>query len=402
MNYSIKLLAILSLFWMMGCTGQKNNETKAEQQEDKHAHDEPAEDMVHLVTQQMEVMEIEMGSFTNINLSSSVKSNGRLELPPHKKALVSSMLAGKVASIDVLIGQKVTKGQILAYLENPSLIELQEEFLQAFSNLEFQKTELQRAEQLYADSATSLQAVQDAQNDYNQINSMLLSSRAQLELLQLDVETITKGELVLKFPIKAPIPGFIHQINTNIGVYTLAENDLFTIVDNDHIHIDLRVYEKDIQRVEIGQEVDFTITSREDSLYRGRIFSVGKSFEDDPKAILVHAEIDNPTGNLLPGMYVDARIITNSETVMALPNDAIVNHEGLDYIFAMISKSNEEGHKDEYIFKKIEVNTGVSDMGFTHVVPAEYLPEEIKVVTKGAYYLMAEMNKGAGGHGHHH
>ena len=101
-------------------------------------------------------------------------------------------------------------------------------------------------------------------------------------------------------------------------------------------------------------------------------------------------------------MYVDARIITNNETVMALPNDAIVNHEGLDYIFAMISKSNEEGHEDEYIFKKIEVNTGVSDMGFTHVVPAEYLPEEIKVVTKVAYYLMAEMNKGTGGHGHHH
>ena len=79
--------------------------------------------------------------------------------------------------------------------------------------------------------------------------------------------------------------------------YTLAENNLFTIIDNDHIHIDLRVYEKDIQRVEIGQEVDFSITSRKDSLYRGRIFSVGKSFEDDPKAVLVHAEIDNPTGN---------------------------------------------------------------------------------------------------------
>ena len=188
--------------------------------------------------------------------------------------------------------------------------------------------------------------------------------------------------------------------------------------DNEHIHIDLQVYEKDIGKIRNGQKVIFSVASNPDLILQARIFAIGKSFEQEPKAMVVHAEIDNKQGNLLPGMYVDARIITNEDNVRALPDDAIVRDGGLNYIFVLkpastMSHSHADGkehvheaeddHSNEFVFRKIEVNTGASDIGFTEVVPAYNLPAHVEIVTKGAFYLLAEMKKGqGGGHGHHH
>jgi membrane fusion protein, heavy metal efflux system len=87
--------------------------------------------------------------------------------------------------------------------------------------------------------------------------------------------------------------------------------------------------------------------------------------------------------------------------VRALPNDAIVSDGGLNYIF-VLKPSSTDDHEDEYVFRKIEVNTGATDIGFTEVVPVYNLPEHVQMVTSGAFYLLAEMKKGEGGHGHHH
>jgi cobalt-zinc-cadmium efflux system membrane fusion protein len=161
-----------------------------------------------------------------------------------------------------------------------------------------------------------------------------------------------------------------------------------------------------MEKVKKGQKVIFTLAGKTDEIYEGSIFAVGKSFENQPKAMMVHAEIDNKTGHLLPGMYVDARIVTDTKKAKALPNEAIVSDGGLNYIFVLKPGSSEEEHEHkqekEYVFRKIEVNTGASDIGYTEAIPVYNLPEHIQIVSKGAFYLLAEMKKGEGGHGHHH
>jgi len=414
------LAIMLGIFFFIGCGPAEHVH-----EEEEHDHEEEAsKEEVHLVKRQMDVMGIELGNFQYLDLSTTVRSNGQLELPPQNKASLGAVMEGRVKSINVLEGDKVTKGQVLAYLEHPEFIELQEQYITLKSQLEFLEQDYLRKKALHEDSITSTKAFQNAQADYRSAQGELQGLTAKLEMLGLNVESVAKGNISGSIPLRSPINGFVRSIDVNLGTYVLPNEEIFEIVDNEHIHIDLRVYEKDIAKIENGQKVVFSLASNPDLLFEGSIFAIGKSFEDEPKAMVVHAEIDNKTGGLLPGMYVDARIITNAQKVRALPDDAIVSDGGLNYIFVLrpevtahIHDSGEEhahdeeeahkheeekSHEGEFLFRKIEVSTGAVDIGFTEVVPAFDLPDDLQIVTKGAFYLLAEMKKGEGGHGHHH
>lgn len=369
-----------------------------------HEHEEePNEDEVHLLQKQMEVMDIEMGKFQFLNLSTTVKSNGQLELPPQNKASVSSITDGRVKSILVLEGDFVKQGQVLANVEHLDIIEVQEAYMTTQSKLQYAEKDYERAKSLYADSVQALKSLQLKESEFTSLQAKLNGLEARLQLLGLEMEKVSSGDFVSSVAIRSPIRGYVRSIDITMGMSVLPNQTLFEIVDNDHIHIDLNVYEKDMNMIRKGQKVVFSLTNDADSVFEGEVFALGRAFEDEPKAMVVHAEIDNPDGNLLPGMYVDARIVTNDAKVRALPNDAIVSDGGLSYIFVLKPKSSaDQGHKDEFVLRKIEVNTGAKDIGFTEVVPAYNLPEHAQMVTKGAFYLLAEMKKGEGGHGHHH
>lgn len=423
---------LLLAFALMGCQPKEEEVHK----EDDHKEVE-ATNSVHLLQEQMDVMEILTGTFQQVNLKTTVKVNGQLELPPQNKASVSTLQAGRVRNILVVEGDEVRRGQVLARLEHPSFLELQEEYLTCLSEFDFLKKEFERKKLLLADSITAVKSYELAESNYKTKQGKLNALKAKLTLLGVDAGEVAKGNISGSIPIKSPINGYVRLVEVNMGMYIQPEQEMFEIVDNDHIHIDLMVYEKDIDKVKEGQKVLFSLTSRKEEVFEGKIFAIGKAFEDEPKAVSVHAEIANKTGNLLPGMYVDGRIETDLHKVKALPDEAVVMDGGLSYVFVKeeggaaieaIHDAHEghdhgsesekhtakghahEGHDheakgshvDEYIFRKVEVNTGAKDLGFTEVVPAEFIPENAVFVTQGAYYLLAELKKGEGGGGHHH
>lgn len=426
------LVVIFGMFLLTNCTEQ--------QTEDHREHEEAKkEDEVHLLQKQMDVMNIQLGHFQEINLSTTVKANGQLELPPRNKASLSTMMSGRVKDVFVIEGDHVTKGQTLALLEHPDFIQMQQEYTESRSKLNFLKKDYQRKKQLFQDSISSARNFQQAEAKYQAALAKVNSFKAKLNLLSIDISAVEKGQIFSNIPIKSPISGYVRLVEVNIGTFVEPQQEMFEIVDIEHIHIDLMIYEKDISKIKEGQNVIFSLATKPDTIYEGSIFAVGKAFENDIKAVIVHAKIENKSGNLLPGMYVDARIVIDQRKVIALPDEAIVTDAGLSYIFiqkvertreqnpdakqigkeqqhnehAHLSRKhrdsekghnhNEEkqNHDNEYIFKKIEVNTGASDIGFTEVVPAQSIPENATVVIKGAYYLLAEMKKGEGG-GHHH
>lgn len=381
---------------------------------DAHDHGEEAnKEEVHLLQKQMDVMQIELGKFQYLDLSTTVRTNGQLELPPQNKASVSAVMGGRVKSIIVEAGELVQKGQVLATLERPEFIEMQEAYLGNKARAAQLQKAFERKRDLYRDSLGSIKDLDQAEADHLSALAALNASRAKMRMMNIDLLALDRGELSSVVPVISPISGYVRHIDVNMGQFVQPEEELFEIVDNEHIHIDLMVYEKDMDKVRKGQKVIFSLSTLPDSIFKGSIFAVGRAFEEKPKAMVVHAEIDNKQGDLLPGMYVDARIVTSSDTVMALPNDAIVSDGGLNYVFALKPASTKDhdhaegddhGHENEFIFRKIEVNTGASDIGFTEVVPAYDLPDHVQIVTKGAFYLLAEMKKGEGGngHGHHH
>jgi len=397
-------LIVFGIALLMGCQhSHSHDEQETHQLEDTaHANE------IHLIQKQLDVMGIKLGGFQEIHLSSTVKSNGQLALPPQNKADVSTVMGGRVSKILVIEGDQVKKGRVLAYLENPDFIEVQQEYAEAISNLEFLEQDFNRTKTLFEENV-------DSERDFQEVKSIYLAAKAEanamqekMKLLGMSTQAVIQGKIVSSIPVRSPIDGFVHLVEVNIGTYVQPDQELFEIVDNEHIHIDLMVYEKDLGKIRKDQKVLFSLTSKPDSIFEGKIFALGKAFEIDLKAVTIHAEIENKTGDLLPGMYVDARIVIDNKRVIALPDEAIVAEGGLNYIFIEAGHEHQDDpdhanlQNHEYVFRKVEVNTGVSDIGFTEVVAAEEIPENPTIVIRGAYYLQAEMKKSQGGVEHHH
>ena len=410
------IISIVIIAFTFSCNQQSSEVNKPEEENQEHTEVESDEE-VHLVQKQMDVMEIKLGGFQYLNLSTTVKANGQLELPPQNKASLSTIMGGRVKSVTIIEGDYVTKGQILAQLEHPDFVEIQEQYLASKSQLSFLEKEYKRKMGLYADSINSARVSEQAEANYYSALAKTNGLKERLQIMDIDINAVERGELSSTIPIKSPINGYVKEVYINLGKYVSPQEEMIEIVDNKHIHIDLMIYEKDINKVKEGQKVIFSLYSSPDVVYSGNIFSTGKSFDREINAVVVHAEINNKTGELLPGMYVDARVITNEEKVRAVPNNAIVKDGSLNYIFVLKpnlnsdhkhddfeehSHDNNQTHDKEYVFIKMEVNTGANDIGFTEVVPAYNLPEHTQLVTNGAFYLLAEMKKGEGGHGHHH
>ena len=163
---------------------------------------------------------------------------------------------------------------------------------------------------------------------------------------------------------------------------------MFEIVDNEHLHLGLKVFEKDIDKVKVEQRMTFSLTTRPDKIYEAEIFNVGKVLEMKTRAVKVHAEIIDSREEFLAGMFVEARIVTDTKEVNALPNEAFIHQNGLDYVFIQ-----KEAHEGILEFEKIQVNKGMSDLGYSEVVFINDLPKDTIIITKGAYYVNSEMQK---------
>jgi cobalt-zinc-cadmium efflux system membrane fusion protein len=223
-------------------------------------------------------------------------------------------------------------------------------------------------------------------------------------MLGLEMNEIEEGKISLTVPVNAPIQGYVRKIGINIGTYVEPQMDMFEIVDNHHIHIDLLVYESDINKIRKGQKVNFRVSNLGDKELQAKIFAVGKAFEDDLKAVRIHAEIENQNDELIPGMYVDGRIIVDDYEVNSLPETAIIREGETSYIFIKAEDDHNEVENnapgEHFNFRKTAVKTGAADNGFTEVLPLEEINDSALVVIYGAYYLDSEMSKGDAEHHH--
>ncbi|MDR0229089.1 MAG: efflux RND transporter periplasmic adaptor subunit [Flavobacteriaceae bacterium] len=349
---------------------------------------------VELNKAQFAASDIKLGSIEKKNLTDVIKVNGTTELPPQNQAEVTSFISGTITKILVNIGDKVSKGQLLAIADSPEFIKLQEEYLISKNNLEYLELEYKRQQTLRSENVNSEKTYQKTKSELNIEKSRFQSLSNQLILLNTNPN---KPSRTLR--IVAPISGNIATIPIRIGTNITTDQSLFTLVDNSKIHLDLMVYEKDLPTLKIGQKVSFTLTNINKTEVTATIFSIGKSFEPGTKTVAVHANIDKTNENLIPGLYVNALIHSGKQEVEALPTEAIVKAEGREFIFV---KEGADSNEESNHFQRVEVKTGVTELGYTQVTLLQNVPTEGKIVINGAYYLQSHLIKNEGGGGHDH
>lgn len=359
---------------------------------------EEEEGVVEITTIQAETIGLEINPLEKKSLGNTIKVTGKLELFPQDRANISPFVGGNVRSINVIEGDKVKKGQVLGYLEHPDIISMQQEYQEKNDELVFLKQDFERKQTLYDKGVSSGKEFQMAQSKFRSTTSSVNGLRSKLRLLGINTDKVLQGQVFSAVPITTPIGGYVDDVMVSLGDYVAPQTKMFTVSDNSEIHVDFKVYEKDINKVKEGQEIYFTVSSKPSELLKAKIHSIGKTFEDDAKALHVHADVNNEDKGLLPGMYVEGRIVENQKMAFAVPENAVVKEGEKSFIF--ILDEDEAKEKGKMKFKMIPVTLGVIDLGFVEINIQEEISKDVKVVTKGAYTLSSEMIKGELDHSH--
>lgn len=376
---------IISAVLAFASCSNKDGTKGREQTEKKEGKEAPDDNTILLSSEQMKAVDIELGDIAQKNLTSVIKASGQLAVPPQNKADVNVLYGGIVQQINVLEGQAVRRGHVLATLENTDFIKLQQDYLAAKRGFSYIAQEYQRQKELQAAEAGTGKIYQQAEANYNAEKSRLLGMEKQLQQVGISPASVANGNISRQIIITAPISGTVGKININTGSYAEPAKPLMEIVDNSKIHADLTVYEKDLFKVHDRQQVRFILTNQNNQEINGEIYGVNKSFEGETKGIIVHAVIKGNKYGLIPGMYVTALIDVGQQLSDAVPVDAIVRAEGKDYIFVQTGK---EGN--EISFRKVEVTTGVTELGYTQITALEEIPKQTKIIINGAFYVLSK------------
>jgi cobalt-zinc-cadmium efflux system membrane fusion protein len=275
-------------------------------------------------------------------------------------------------------------------------------------------------------NANSKKVLQKAKSEYEVEKARFNSLKKQMNTMNLSSSENATSSMA----ITAPISGYITDVNVKIGTNAEPGQVLFSIVDNSKMHVDLLVYEKDLQKVKVGQTINFVLTNQDNTEIQGKVFSIGKAFENETKSVAVHADITNEQQTLIPGMYVNALINVGTHSVKAVPVDAVVKADGREFIFVLEESEEEDNHEEghdhaeghshddghdheeepaheeehgkSFHFQRIEVKTGTTQLGFVQVTVLQTIPAHAQIVLKGAYYIQSHLMKSEGGGGHAH
>lgn len=368
---------LISLFIFIQCKKEE-----AQNQEKNIPQDE---NVVTLTDSQLRNAPIETTTLSLHNISSVLKLNGMIDVPPQNLVSVSIPLGGYLKSSSLLPGKPVSKGQVIAVIENPQFIQLQQDYLMAKSKMHFAQLDYNRQKLLNQSQATSDKVMQQAQSEMNNQKIVMNSLAQQLRLININPESLNSGNIKKNVPVYSTINGFVSKVNVNIGKYVNPSDVLFELINPDDIHLNLKVYEKDLENLQKGQRFAAYTNTEPDKKYYGEILLISKDVNPGGWAE-VHCHFEKYDQSLVPGMYMNAEIETSTSFSNAVPEESIVNFEGKDFVFV-------EDKKQTY--RLTPVTLGETENGFVQIVNSDDFKNK-KIVTRNAYTLLMKLKNTEG------
>ncbi len=366
-------MILLFGFLILGCQSKKE-ETTSET-------NTIAESTVTLTSAQLKNAALTTGNLEKKSISSVLKVNGKIDVPPQNMVSISMPLGGYLKTTQLLPGMHINKGEVIATMEDQQFVQLQQDYLTTKSRLYFAEKEYERQKELNQSQASSDKVYQMADADYKTLRITLSALGEKLKLININPNTLTEKNLSKSVNIYAPITGFVSKVNVNIGKYVNPEDVLFELINPSDIHLNLKVFEKDITKLAIGQKLVAYTNNQPENKHACEIILISKDLSVDEHSAEVHCHFENYDKTLLPGMYMNAEIEVKSNDALTIPEDAVVNYEGKNYVFVELDKTN---------FKITEVTTGVSENGVVEILNGDALTTK-NIVTKGAYTLLMKL-----------
>lgn len=378
-NRILKGLLVLVLVSLISCNAEKKSETAGTNDASENADT----DSITITESQFKASNMELGKLTLQDFSKSIKANGMFDVPPQNKATVSAYFAGYVKNITLLPGDVVKKGQVLFTLENPEYVQMQQDFLEAKGRLNYLKSDYDRQKLLLDDNVTSQKNYLKAESEYKVTLVQFQSLKKKLGLMNINANTLTGENISSVISVLSPLSGFATTINASKGMFLNPSDVAMTITNTEQLHIELKIFEKDLPSVKVGQSIKVMLQNEPGKVYEGKVHLINRAINAAERTIDIHGDLVNKEDAKLfaPGMYLEAAILTATEKFLALPQEAVANIEN---DFFVLVKQNTTS------FKRMPVKIGATDNGYVQILNAEDFDANTEFLTKGAFNLISE------------
>ncbi len=378
-KYSFKLIIILIT---ISC-GKPDGDQSVSTETSKSTKSIDDNNIVIVSIEQFQSENMKLVSIKELPFPSYIRTTGMIDVPPSSKAVISAYIGGYIKNTPLLIGDKVKKGQALVTIENLDFIQMQQDYLEISEQLAYLRSEYERQKVLYDEKISSKKSYLKAESDYKKTNAQYNGLHKKLKLLNINPELVSNGNLTSVSTIFAPINGSISYVGISTGTYISPADKIMEIINTDHIHIELRVFEKDVLKIKKGQKVNFKLPESSNEDFRGVIHLIGNSI-DENRTVKVHVHIDEDIKqNFLVGMFVETDIVISDKVAKSLPEDAFIDVNNENYVLIFKSKD-----ADNYSFIKKKVKTGDIYNGNTELIDPNFLKNSDKFL-KGDFNLIS-------------
>lgn len=384
MNYQSLIYGCMAL--VLTSCGANNAKTAEEKQELSDG-----EMTVTLTDRQARSLGITTGSAADHAFVAVVEANGQMATDPQSVASVTPLMGANVQKVLVKVGQTVAKGQVVAYLSHPDFIDLQSRYLTAVNRQSYLNKEFRRQTEMMTERV-------GAGKDYDRIRSEVQINGSEMAMLasqlrQMGIRpaAVRQGKTVTSIALRSPIAGSVEQIQVETGQYTSPEQPVMRIVNTQNVFADLQVFQRDIAKVKAGQHVSLQMQSAGGQECSGVVYAVGKAFEPETQSVHVRVRLQDAGTGVIAGMYVQAKIAVGRTVLTAVPEDAVVDDDGVSYIFSAQRNGN------RWRFVPIAVEKLRAEGGMVAVRSREKSLNGVSLALSGAYYLLSDMRKGETG-----
>lgn len=379
MSYSKLYFFFFATLLLGACqSGPSSVETTADTTE------EEATDIL-VTDQQFQQAKMELGTLQSASFTSTIQSTGKIEIPATNQVKVSAYAGGYVSNFNLIEGQSVRKGQRLFTLENPAFVEMQQSYLETQAELSFLSSDYERQKTLAAENIAAEKNFLKAEAEYKAHSAQLEGLKKRLELLKINPAKVTPENLVSSISVYAPINGYVSEVLARQGLFLDPTGVAIELINTDHLHLELFIYEKDILKVKKGQKVQFRLPEASTETYDAEVYLIGKILDEERRVVQVHAHLSEAVEKSISiaGMYVEANILLAGIEATSLPELAIVYEE--EQAFVLVQKAQNEGQRT---FEKRKVELGQTQAGQVQILNAQSFSPTDQILTKGAFNLV--------------
>ncbi|WP_134088524.1 efflux RND transporter periplasmic adaptor subunit [Olivibacter sp. XZL3] len=372
------IFSCICLWFLAACSNENKQETEVTSQKDSITN--PVTETVRLTSQQLKSVGIEVGNPDSGRVSGKLTLQGAVEVPPQNIISLSFPMGGYLKSTAMLPGTHVSKGQVLAIMEDMQFIQLQQDYLTAKTDFELAEKEFIRQRELNSSKASSDKVFQQANAQMERQRILMNALGEKLKLIGININNLNASNISKSVAVLSPINGFVSKVNVTVGKYTAPTDVLFELVDPRDIHLVLNVFEKDLASVAVGEQVAAYSNSEPDRRFDAEVILINKTLDANRMAE-VHCHFKKYDTSLVPGMFMNAEVSIKDMPALTVPEDAVVRWENKHYVF--VAQNTGE-------FRMVEVNVGMLNDKQQQIESNEISPAS-KVVLKNAYTLLMKI-----------